>query len=269
MNQNVGSVILGVSLDSINNEMKKKQLALIKKSSLLCLIALMMGGGIAFLFSQWARPKTPLPFGSEVPEKSASLPQEDFSVNRIQATILSAGIKEFKAYSGAKDPEALLKNLNEFFSIATDGILEHGGYVDKISGDAVIGVFKNSPFQKNHTIRAIRCAISIKNTLEQGSLKGNPLLARVGFGISSGVLLSGPLLSQDGRETAFIGESFKEASSLNVMAGPGEIIVSKDVYQSIEKLVSAEPLPPRETTQRTESWESFRLLHIAERKDEG
>jgi len=53
------------------------------------------------------------------------------------------------------------------------------------------------------------------------------------------------------------------------MAGPEEIIISKDVYQTIENLVSIEPLPPRETMQRTESWENFRLLHITERKDGG
>jgi len=269
MNQNVGSVVLGVSIDSIDHEMKKERLSLIKKNSIFCFVALLMGVGVAFLFTRWAQQDLPLPFGSETLGKPAPLHPADFSVNRTQATILSAGIKDFKAYSGAMDPKALLNDLNQFFSIATDGILEHGGYVDKISGDVVIGVFKSSPFQKNPTIRAIRCAISIKKTLEQASTQGNPLLSRAGFGISSGVVLSGPLLSQDGRETTFIGESFKEASSLNAMAGPGEIIVSKDVFQSTEKFVSAEPLPPRETTQRTESWESFRLLHIAERKDEG
>lgn len=269
MNQNAGWVVLGLSLDFINDQIKKENFALIRNSSLFGFVALLMGVGIAFLFTRWANPAVPSLPGSEFPGKPDRFRTKDPSVTRTQATILSAGIKEFRAYAETRNPETLLIDLNEFFSIATDGILEHGGYVDKTSGDAIIGVFRNSPFQRNHTIRAIRCAISLRKTLEQSSSKGNPILAKAGFGISSGVVLSGPLLSQEGREATFIGESFKEASSLNVMAGPGEIIVSKDVYQSIEKFVSAEPLPPRETTQRTESWESFRLLHIAERKDEG
>jgi class 3 adenylate cyclase len=270
MNQNVGWVVLGLSIDSISLEIQKENLSFIKKASLFCLMALLMGVGAAFLFSRWANPPiSTTRLSSDVPGKSGRPSVKDSPVTRTQATILSAGIKEFKAYAESRDPQELLKDLNEYFSIATDGILEYGGYIDKISGDAVIGVFRNSPFQKNHTIRAIRCAMSIKKTLEQASQKGNQLLARAGFGISSGVVLSGPILSHEGRETAFIGESFKEASSLNMMAGPGEIIISKDVYQTIENLVSIEPLPPRETMQRTESWENFRLLHITERKDGG
>lgn len=275
MNQNVGLVALGLSSDSINNEMKKEKTSLIQNIALFCFMALMMGVGIAFLFSKWSHPSIPTTlFGSDGIGKPSPLEKpgpavKDQPVTRTQATILSAGIKDFKTYTESRDPEELLKDLNEYFSIATDGILEYGGYIDKISGDAVIGVFRNSPFQKNHTIRAIRCAMSIKKTLEQASQKGNQLLARAGFGISSGVVLSGPILSHEGRETAFIGESFKEASSLNMMAGPGEIIISKDVYQTIENLVSIEPLPPRETMQRTESWENFRLLHVTERKGSG
>jgi len=268
MNQNVGWVVLGLSLDVINDQIKKEHLSLIKSSSLFGLVALLLGAGTALLLAWWAHRDLHALSKAEGEEKSRHPHPTDFSVTRTQATILSAGIREFKAYSETRNPETLMTDLNEFFSIVTDGILEHGGYVDNISGDVIIGVFRNSPFQKNHTTRAIRCAISIRKTLNEAGLKGNPILTKAGFGISSGVILSGPLLSQEGRETTFIGESFKEASSLNLMAGPGEIIVSKEVYQSIEKLVSAEPLPPRETTQRTESWESFRLLHIAERKDE-
>lgn len=269
MNQNTGWVALGLSLDVINDQIKEENLSLIKSLSLFGFFALLIGAGTAFLFARWANLEIPSHPVADSQGKTDPLPPIDSSVTRTQATILSAGIKDFKAYAKSRNPQQVLKDLNDFFSIATDGILEHGGYVDTISGDAVIGVFRSSPFQKNHTVRAIRCAISIKKTLEQGSQKGNPLLIRAGFGISSGVLLSGPILSQEGKEATLIGESFKEASSLNEMAGPGEIVFSKDVYQSIEKLVSAQPLPPRETTQRTESWENFRLLHIAERKDEG
>ncbi|OGP79427.1 MAG: hypothetical protein A2V86_01795 [Deltaproteobacteria bacterium RBG_16_49_23] len=270
MNRNMGSVVLGISIDSIDHTIKNERLSLIKISSLFCFMALLMGVGAAFLFSRWAGSSlSATRLSPEGQGGSDHLHVKDSPVTRTQATILSAGIKEFKAYAESRDPQDLLKDLKEYLIIATDGILEYGGAIDKISGDAVVGVFRNSPFQKNHTIRAIRCAMSIRKTFEQASQKGNQLLTMAGFGISSGVVVSRPLLSHESTETAFIGESFKEASSLNMMAGPGEIIISKDVYQSIENLVSIEPLPPRETTQRTESWENFRLLHITERKDGG
>jgi class 3 adenylate cyclase len=95
----------------------------------------------------------------------------------------------------------------------------------------------------------------------------NPLLSKVGIGISSAVVLSGHIGPDVKRTLTLIGESFKVAYSVNVMAGPGEIIMSKDVYQSVEQNVSVEPLAPREMAQRTEPWENFRLIKLIEKKD--
>ena len=44
------------------------------------------------------------------------------------------------------------------------------------------------------------------------------------------------------QEYTSIGESFKGAYLLNMMAGPGEIVFSKEVYQTVKSFVSGEPL---------------------------
>ena len=75
--------------------------------------------------------------------------------------------------------------------------------------------------------------MEMQGILRKAGGNGNPLLSKVGIGISSGVVLTGHLGSQGRREHKVIGESFKWAYTLNVMAGPGEIVVSRDVYQSI------------------------------------
>jgi hypothetical protein len=53
------------------------------------------------------------------------------------------------------------------------------------------------------------------------------------------------------------------------LAGPGEIVLSKDAYLLIENLVSIEPLPPKEMMARTGSWESFRVLRILKSQNHG
>jgi class 3 adenylate cyclase len=113
----------------------------------------------------------------------------------------------------------------------------------------------------DHTEKAVRAAVAMQKAFNDRN-KNNELLSMVGIGISNGVLLSGYMRSGQRREITFIGECFKVAYTLSVMAGPGEILISKDVYQSIENLVSVEPLPPRVMTEKTESWENFRLRHI-------
>jgi class 3 adenylate cyclase len=100
-------------------------------------------------------------------------------------------------------------------------------------------------------------------------LVGLTLFCRVGFDISSGVVLTGPIGSQEKNGYPFIGKSSKATYSLNMMANSGEIVTRKEVYQSIEDLLFAEPLPHREMKQRTGAWENFRVHHRLERRNRG
>jgi adenylate cyclase len=179
---------------------------------------------------------------------------------RNQVTVLFAGIKGFKSYAQTREPAKLMEDLNQYISIATECILKYGGYIDKFIGDAVIAVFASSPLEANHAERAINAAIEMQEEFRNGARGDGNLLSRVGIGISSGIVLSGTIGPEEKKQLTFIGESFKIAYSLNVMAGPGEIIVSRDAYQILKGSISVEPLPPREMLQRTQSWENFRFI---------
>jgi class 3 adenylate cyclase len=84
-----------------------------------------------------------------------------------------------------------------------------------------------------------------------------------------GVVLSGNVQAGEGKGHFFIGESLDAAGRLQEMANPGEIIISRDVYRSVEPLVSVEPLPPREVVPGATPWENFRLITIEERGSRG
>jgi len=183
--------------------------------------------------------------------------------SRNQATVLFAGVREFKTYAEQTSPEVILDNLNEYLETTTRIIENYGGHIDKFVGDSVIGVIRSSLLLVDHTEKAVRAAVAMQKAFNDGN-KNNKLLSMIGIGISNGVLLSGYMCSGERREITFIGESFKVAYTLSVMAGPGEILISKDVYQSIENLVSVEPIAPRVITEQTESWENFRLRQISD-----
>lgn len=188
------------------------------------------------------------------------------SIARTQVTVLFAGIRGFKEYAEARAPDDVLRDLNEYFSIAANTISTHGGYIDKFIGDAVVAVFESSPLEPNHSERAIRSAVAIHKALHTEGNPHNQLLGRVGIGISSGVVVSGTIGADTHMTYASIGESFKAAYALNLMAHPGEVVMSKDVYQLVQQLVSVEPLPPREKVDRFEPWENFRLLAVLDKK---
>jgi adenylate cyclase len=183
-----------------------------------------------------------------------------------QVTVLCAGVQGFKEYMAARSSEALVADLNGYFAVTSACIRAYGGSVERFEGDTIIGVFESLSFQADHTKRAVRSALSMVKALQDADQSGNELLGKVGIGISVGVVLSGKVQSGDGKSHFFIGESLDAAGLLQGMANPGEILISRDVYRSVEPLVSVEPLPPREVVQGAAPWENFRLLRIEERR---
>jgi len=291
MKKNLGAVHLGLSLPFIDGEVQKGMSGSIRAVILLGLILLgiLLCSAIA-LFSWLQRttygPAALLEQRTEREEwykggEAVTIPAcgtgegangysanpRDSEMKQNQVTVLYAGIKDFMAYTEINDHQKLMEDLNGYLSLATDYIRKFGGYIDKFVGDAVIAVFGNSPHQADHAERALNAAVAMQKALQNSGQDGNQLLLKVGIGISSGVVLSGCVGSPAEKELTFIGESFKVAYSLNLMAGPGEIVMSRDAYRMIQPHVTVEPLPPREMMQRTNSWESFRLLKIIDSKD--
>lgn len=187
---------------------------------------------------------------------------EGGDITRSQVAVLCAGIRGFRECTEARKPREVLRDLNECFSIAAEIIVAHGGSIDKFVGDAVVAVFTSSPLEPNHSERAIRAAVALQKALHGEGKQDNPLVKRVGIGISSGVVISGQIGTDLKKAYGSIGESFKAAYSLHLMAHPGGIVMSREVYHGVEHLVSVEPLPPRRKVERFRSWESFRLLDL-------
>jgi len=288
MNKTLGSVHLGLSMDFIRSALRSETASLVRYiQSWGALIFVVAGGAALLIFMRLNRMRTHLRFnvgtagkcdnippfrkvfdldfkpGKHEPESVDSPNNRMLKKSRNQATVLFAGVRGFKAYAEKTSPEAILDNLNEYLETAAGIIENYGGHIDKFIGDAVIGVIGGSLLLVDHTEKAVRAAVAMQKAFNDGN-KNNKLLSLVGIGISNGVLLSGYMRSGQRREITFIGECFKVAYTLSVMAGPGEILISKDVYQSIENLVSVEPVPPRVMTEKTESWENFRLRHISD-----
>ena len=188
---------------------------------------------------------------------------------RNEATVLFTDVRGFTAYSEARRPEEVVEALNEYFAIVTHHILAHGGYVDKFMGDAVLGVFGIPIAHADHAERALRATLGMqKEFQERAKQNENWILGRVGIGISSGVVVAGTLGSQVKMEYTIIGDSVNMASRLNHLAGSGEIIISKDVYESTKDLVSVEPLPLQPIKGKSESVETFKVLDLKERQKE-
>ena len=268
----IGTVRLGFSTERLRAEANRDSfpVAWILVAAVLCAAA--AGGFVTFA------PKSGEPgVRAESPDRIAGLrsglpgaaPEgegADPGSARNPVTVLYASVKEFRSYADATLPDDLMRNLKEIFSIASRNVLGYGGRVEKYQGESLTGVFGAPADLADHTRRAVRAAVSIQKALQESAENGNELLRRVSIGISTGVVLSGKVPSGETSSPFYVGEIFEEAASLNRAAQEGEIVISRDVYQSVQNLVAVEPLPPLDTGGGRGSWEAFRLLRIEERK---
>lgn len=180
---------------------------------------------------------------------------------RSEATVMFTDIRDFTSYVEVREPEAVVEDLNEYFSIITRLILEYGGYVDKFIGDAVMGVFCLPIYRSDHAERAVKAAVAMQKELQQGNSR-NPLLSRVGISINSGLVVSGNLGSQVKMEYTVIGDDVNVASRLNDIAGGGEIIISKSTHDRLNDAFVVRELPSQMLKGKSEPVDVFQVLGI-------
>ena len=202
--------------------------------------------------------------GAEVLDMILANPEGNWlKGHRNQATTVIADIRGFTAFSDAREPEAVVEALNEYFEIATRIIIRYGGYIDKFIGDAVLAVFGVPVYRRNHLERGLAAALDLQVELRKASGGGNTLLASVGISIDTGEVVAGNIGTQEKMEYTVIGDSVNTASRLNGLAGPGEVIISQTVFQKMGPLVDAEPLGPYQIKGVSDAVICYRLKSIS------
>ena len=177
------------------------------------------------------------PLASVIEAKSIQLKEGE----RRRVSILFADLKGFTAMSEMLDPELVQSTIDKIMSVFTKVIKNHGGYVDKYSGDEVMALFGAKVASEVDTERAIRAGLQMLENLnkfnqymktqKEYSAIDKPLAIRIG--INTGLVTTGKI--GEGREGDFTvyGDSVNLASRLESNAPVNSIIVP----ESIEKML--------------------------------
>jgi adenylate cyclase len=161
---------------------------------------------------------------------------------RRKITVLFADIRGFTSMAEKMRPEEVVDLLNTNLSGLTDIVFKYEGTLDKYIGDCVMAVF-GAPFSHyNDTERAVVAAIEMQKHVRnenQKRLEEGLEKVEIGIGINSGFVISGNMGSIDRMDYTVIGDVVNTASRLEAMAGRGQVLVTKEVYEEVKYLVDA------------------------------
>ncbi len=159
-------------------------------------------------------------------------------------TILVSDVRNFTALSAKMEPADVVRMLNEMFDAFIPIIFEHDGVVDKYVGDAVLAVFGSPEKDDRQWEKAVRAALEMQqavNMLGEGRRVRRLPLFKVGISVHTGAAIHGYIGSAERIEYTVIGDTVNQASRYCDGAGPGEIVISKKVYERVYRLVDVKP----------------------------
>ena len=179
------------------------------------------------------------------------------------ATILFADIRGYTSFSQDKDPAYIIEVLNEYFSEAVELIVKYRGYIDKFIGDAIMaawGVPMMSAAQDAEF--AVACALEIQRLVssdERTFFRGDASNLRIGIGMHTGPLVAGNLGSSRRMEYSVIGDTVNVAARLEGVAGPGEVVITRETSELLDDTFALEQLEPVTVKGKNAPIEIFRV----------
>ena len=136
---------------------------------------------------------------------------------RAELSILFADIRGFTSISEKLSPEEVTEILNEYFSEMEPIISKYKGVLNKFIGDAVLVIFGDPIYDKDHALNAVKCANSmlkrVKYLQEKWLNEGKPKI-EIGVGINTGEAFVGNIGSQNRLEYTVIGDAVNLASRI-------------------------------------------------------
>ncbi len=160
-----------------------------------------------------------------------------------RVAVLFADIRGFTSMVEKMNPKEVVNLLNTFLEGLADIVKKWEGYLDKYIGDCLMAVFGAPISHYNDAERATITAIEMQDYVDEINAKrkkdGLPVV-EIGIGINSGPVVSGNMGTVDLFDYTVIGDAVNIASRLEGIAGRGQILATKEVYEEVRYVVDAE-----------------------------
>jgi adenylate cyclase len=182
---------------------------------------------------------------------------------RADITTLFADIRSFTSYSEQHTPEDLVAVLNCYLAAAAEAVLANEGTVDKFLGDAVMAWF-NAPLpQPDHTLRAVKSALAIRDAVAAlHEILPEEAHLDFGIGIHYGDAVLGWIGTEKRLEYTAISDSVNTCKRLQENAARNQILISREAFDRVKDVVDARPFAPLTVKGKTQPIDVYEVLRL-------
>jgi adenylate cyclase len=160
-------------------------------------------------------------------------------------TILVSDVRGFTVLSSKMEPNEVVYAINEMFDAFVPIISDLDGVVDKYVGDSVLAIFGSPEDDPHQWEKAVQASVKMQEAMhmlgEGRRIRRLPVF-EVGIGIHTGKVIHGFIGSSERIEFTVIGDTVNHAARFCDGAGPGQIVISKKVFERVYSIVEVDPV---------------------------
>lgn len=163
--------------------------------------------------------------------------QAELGGQREEVAVLFADVRGFTQFAEAHEPEEVMRVVNAYLSAMTDALNQHGGLLDKYTGDGLMALFRLGSTGHAGLIEAVRAAVAMRDAvlrLSEDRAAGGDKSLRVGISLHVGEAVLG-LVGNPTRQINYtaLGHTVVVAARLQAVAGGGEVVITGDVADRV------------------------------------
>lgn len=155
---------------------------------------------------------------------------------RRTVTVMMSDLRSFTPMAEHLPPEQVVEVLNRYLARMVDVILEHGGTIDEIIGDAILVIFGAPLEVPDSAARAVACAVAMQKAMaavnEENRRAGLPEL-EMGVGINTGEVVVGNIGSSRRMKYSVVGSPVNLTARIESFTVGGQVLISESTRRAV------------------------------------
>jgi len=199
------------------------------------------------------------PAAGAPPPSPAGAPVSPTRRQRKTVSVLVAKVAPV-AQRDQPDVESLRLAQDRYFAVLKAAIERHGGRVERLGGDATLGIFGVPAVHEDDALRAVRAAAEMRDaagSLAEVLTRERAATLELRVGVDTGPVLTGTT------EPSVTGPAVSLAAELAQVAPAGEILIGPETVRVSAPAVEAEPHAPVAVRGQAEPVQAFRFQRLA------